>query len=131
MATKKSKIKDKKSIAINHDMRKYRGQADGSVIFPLAPTKLNLPKDYSKWLADLKSNIAQTRLKVVLSSNSAMVLLYWDIGKRILDKQDQEGWGTKIIDRLALDLRNAFPDMKGFSPRNLKYMRAFAKAWPP
>jgi predicted nuclease of restriction endonuclease-like (RecB) superfamily len=59
-----------------------------------------------------------------------MVLLYWDIGERILKKQNAEGWGAKIIDRIALDLRKLFPDMKGFSPRNLKYMRAFASAWP-
>jgi predicted nuclease of restriction endonuclease-like (RecB) superfamily len=58
-----------------------------------------------------------------------MVLLYWDIGRMILDRQEREGWGAKIIDRLAADLREAFPDMKGFSPRNLKYMRAFAAEW--
>ncbi len=59
-----------------------------------------------------------------------MVLLYWDIGRVILDRQEREGWGAKVIDRLAADLREAFPDMRGFSPRNLKYMRAFAAAWP-
>ena len=58
-----------------------------------------------------------------------MVLLYWDIGRTILARQDQEGWGSRVIDRLAADLRQAFPDMHGFSPRNLKYMRAFAAAW--
>ncbi len=52
------------------------------------------------------------------------------IGRRILDHQERTGWGAKVIDRLASDLREAFPDMKGFSPRNLKYMRAFAAAWP-
>jgi predicted nuclease of restriction endonuclease-like (RecB) superfamily len=99
-------------------------------MFPVAPPKLEMPQDYVPWLAQLKSNIAQTRLKVTLSSNTAMVLLYWDIGAQILNKQESQGWGAKIIDRLALDLHNAFPEMKGFSPRNLKYMRAFAKAWP-
>ena len=69
-------------------------------------------------------------MRVVLAANSAMVLLYWDIGRVILDRQASEGWGAKVIDRLAADLREAFPDMKGFSPRNLKYMRAFAAAWP-
>ncbi|HET7868396.1 MAG TPA: PDDEXK nuclease domain-containing protein [Burkholderiaceae bacterium] len=59
-----------------------------------------------------------------------MVLLYWQIGRDILDRQAREGWGAKVIDRLAHDPRTAFPDMKGFSPRNLKYMRAFAGAWP-
>ena len=66
----------------------------------------------------------------MLSANAAMVLLYWEIGRLILERQDRVGWGAKIIDRLSYDLRDAFPDMKGFSPRNLKYMRAFAAAWP-
>ncbi len=59
-----------------------------------------------------------------------MVLLCWDIGRTILARQERAGWGAKVIDRLAADLLEAFPDMKGFSPRNLKYMRAFAAAWP-
>ena len=59
-----------------------------------------------------------------------MVLLHWDIGRTILARQERAGWGAKVIDRLAADLLEAFPDMKGFSPRNLKYMRAFAAAWP-
>jgi len=59
-----------------------------------------------------------------------MVMLYWEIGRIILQRQAAEGWGSKVIDRLSADLRDAFPDMKGLSPRNLKYMRAFAEAWP-
>lgn len=58
------------------------------------------------------------------------MLLYWQIGRDILDRQGREGWGARVIERLAQDLRKTFPDMKGFSPRNLKYMRAFAEAWP-
>ena len=58
------------------------------------------------------------------------MLLYWQIGRDILDRQERESWGAKVIDRLATDLKKAFPDMKGFSPRNLKYMRAFPEAWP-
>lgn len=58
-----------------------------------------------------------------------MILLYWEIGNSILLKQKQKGWGAKIIDRISFDLKNAFPDLKGFSPRNLKYMRKFAEAW--
>ena len=57
-------------------------------------------------------------------------MLYWQIGRDILVSQAEQGWGAKVIDRLAEDLRAAFPDMKGFSPRNLKYMRAFAQSWP-
>ena len=58
-----------------------------------------------------------------------MICLYWKIGKAILQKQEEEGWGTKVIDRMAKDLKEAFPDMSGFSPRNIKYMRKFAECW--
>jgi hypothetical protein len=58
------------------------------------------------------------------------VLLYWRIGHEILMRQARESWGAKVIDRLSADLKTAFPEMKGFSPRNLKYMRAFAEDWP-
>ena len=57
-------------------------------------------------------------------------MLYWDIGRAIMARQDSEGWGAKVIDRLSYDLSQAFPDMRGFSPRNLQYMRTFAGAWP-
>ena len=97
--------------------------------FPVAPATAGLPQDYADTLGAIKQRIQEERLRVVLAANSAMVLLYWDIGRMILARQDRAGWGAKVIDRLAADLRKAFPDMKGFSPRNLKYMRAFAAAW--
>jgi predicted nuclease of restriction endonuclease-like (RecB) superfamily len=88
------------------------------------------PQGYARVFAAMKQRIERERLRAVLSANAAMVLLYWDIGRMILERQDSAGWGAKVIDRLSQDLRAAFPDMKGFSPRNLKYMRAFASAWP-
>ncbi len=110
--------------------RKQRGRVDRSVMFPVPPPASDTPPDYVAWLADLKARIRQERLRVVLAGNAVTVLLYWDIGQSILDKQADQGWGSRVIDRLAADLREAFPEMKGFSPRNLKYMRAFAAAWP-
>ena len=89
-----------------------------------------LPTDYVTVLAGLKERIQAERLRVTLAANSAMVLLYWDIGNVILERQRQQGRGAKVIDRLSADLRESFPDMKGLSPRNLKYMRKFAEAWP-
>lgn len=65
-----------------------------------------------------------------LAANQELVLLYWHIGRGILERQDALGWGARVVDRLARDLRAEFPEMTGFSPRNLKYMRAFAEAWP-
>ena len=88
------------------------------------------PEGYADWLADLKSRIHSAEQRATLAVNRELVLLYWQIGRDILTRQSVQGWGAKVIERLAQDLRVAFPDMKGFSPRNLKYMRAFAQAWP-
>lgn len=88
------------------------------------------PEGYADWLADLKGRIHTAQQRATLAVNRELVLLYWQIGRDILARQAEQGWGTKVIERLAHDLRAAFPEMKGFSPRNLKYMRAFAQAWP-
>ncbi|MES2933813.1 MAG: PDDEXK nuclease domain-containing protein, partial [Pseudomonadota bacterium] len=88
------------------------------------------PDGYADWLADLKGRIHTAQQRATLAVNRELVLLYWQIGRDILTRQAAQGWGAKVIERLAQDLRVAFPDMKGFSPRNLKYMRAFAEAWP-
>ena len=87
-------------------------------------------KSYQTLLADLKQRIRTAQVRAALAVNRELVLLYWGIGKEILARQDQEGWGTKVIDRLAKDLRSEFPGQQGLSPRNLKYMRALAEAWP-
>jgi len=88
------------------------------------------PAGYADWLAELKIRIHSAQQRAALAVNRELVLLYWQIGRDILQRQSREGWGAKVIERLAHDLRTAFPDMKGFSPRNLKYMRSFAQAWP-
>lgn len=94
------------------------------------PEIVALPPDYAAWLAELKTRIHSAQQRATRAVNRELVLLYWQIGRDILERQGREGWGAKVIERLAQDLRSAFPDMKGFSPRNLKYMRAFAEAWP-
>jgi predicted nuclease of restriction endonuclease-like (RecB) superfamily len=89
-----------------------------------------MPEEYSLFIQDIKIRIRNERIKTVLSANAALVMLYWDIGKAILKKQQDEGWGARVIDRMAYDLKEEFPDMRGFSSRNLKYMRKFAECWP-
>jgi predicted nuclease of restriction endonuclease-like (RecB) superfamily len=91
---------------------------------------LSIPEDYYDFLRELKGRILQAQVRAVISVNRELVLLYWQIGRDILNRQQQRGWGTKVIDNLAADLQKAFPEMKGFSPRNLKYMRSFAEAYP-
>jgi len=87
------------------------------------------PSGYAAWLAELKTRIHTAQQRAALAVNRELVLLYWQIGRDILERQAKQGWGAKVIERLAHDLRTAFPDMKGFSRANLMYMRAFAEAW--
>ncbi|MBD0334243.1 MAG: DUF1016 domain-containing protein [Cyanobacteria bacterium Co-bin13] len=87
-------------------------------------------ENYSAFLSDLKGRIRAAQVKAALAVNTELIQLYWQIGAEILRKQEQEGWGAKIIDRLARDLKREFPEIKGFSRSNLKYMRAFAEAYP-
>jgi predicted nuclease of restriction endonuclease-like (RecB) superfamily len=89
-----------------------------------------MPAGYATWLADLKARIRETRLRAALAVNSELICLYWRIGRDIRNRQTEHGWGAKVVDRLAADLRAKFPDSRGFSSANLRYMRAFADAWP-
>lgn len=112
------------------DERQFQGQIRAGVLFPVASSGNQMPDDYRSLLAELKERIASERLCITFAANAAMIMLYWDIGRTILRRQKHEGWGAKVIDRLSADLHDAFPDMQGLSPRNLKYMRKFAEAWP-
>lgn len=112
------------------DRRTQLGRAKAGVLMPVPDTLAAMPADYGQLLSDIKQRVAQERVRAVFSANVSMILLYWDIGQAILAKQQVQGWGARVIDRLAHDLKTAFPAMSGFSPRNLKYMRLFASAWP-
>lgn len=92
---------------------------------PAAPAS-----DYAVLLEEVKSRVRLGQVRAALAANAEVLALYWDIGRLILTRQAEQGWGAKVIDRLSADLQNAFPGRQGFSPRNLKYMRAFAAAWP-
>ncbi len=87
------------------------------------------PVGYEELLRGLKDRIRSAQVSAALAVNRELVLLYWQIGREILQRQGLEGWGTKVIDRLAKDLKHEFPEMKGFSRTNLLYMRAFAGMW--
>jgi predicted nuclease of restriction endonuclease-like (RecB) superfamily len=89
----------------------------------------DLPLDYANTLAVLKDAVRAAQLRAQRVVNAAMIELYWDIGRTILRQQRAEPWGSKVLGRLADDLRRDFPHMKGLSRRNLYYMRAFAEAW--
>lgn len=89
-----------------------------------------LPDGYAEWLGEIRTRIHAAQQRAAQAANLELISLYWNIGQTILTQQDRQGWGAKVIDRLSHDLRTLFPEMKGFSTRNLKYMRSFAEAWP-
>jgi predicted nuclease of restriction endonuclease-like (RecB) superfamily len=88
------------------------------------------PIGYIDWLSELKIKIHNAQQRATLAVNNELVRLYWQIGNEILTRQEKQGWGAKVIERLAQDLRTAFPEMRGFSRTNLLYMRSFAEGWP-
>ncbi|MBD2233686.1 PDDEXK nuclease domain-containing protein [Phormidium tenue] len=85
--------------------------------------------NYADFLNGLKSRIRTAQVKAALAVNQELIHLYWQIGNEILTRQQDQGWGGKVIERLAKDLKREFPDISGFSQTNLKYMRAFAEAY--
>jgi len=92
--------------------------------------ELELPSDYGELLAKVKQEVRSARVRAARVINSELIEMYWRIGRLILSRQEQQGWGSGVIDRLAADLRAEFPGMKGFARRSLVYMRTFAAAWP-
>ena len=81
--------------------------------------------DYAAWLGGLKSRIRSARISAARAVNRELILLYWDIGRGIVEKQEDLGWGKSVVEQLSLDLRSEFPGMKGFSANNLWLMRQF------
>ncbi|NER84537.1 MAG: DUF1016 domain-containing protein [Leptolyngbya sp. SIO1D8] len=111
---------------------KSQRQAALYIAFLSEDLTILLPEDdsYIKLLDELKRQIRSAQVKATLAVNRELILLYWQIGQEILTRQQQQGWGSKVVTRLAKDLKREFPDMKGFSRSNLLSMRAFAEAWP-
>ena len=87
-------------------------------------------KNYKDLLTEIKSRIQEAQLKTIMAANSQMLLLYWQMGNYIIQNQQAEGWGAKIIEKLSVDLKKEFPKLKGLSARNLLYMKQFAEAYP-
>ena len=112
------------------DDRKHIGKKKDGVILPVAPDISEMAVSYPDFINALIDKIQKKRISITLNANAGMIGMYWSIGNAILKKQDEEGWGTKVIDRISHDIKVAFPDMSGFSPRNIKNMRRFAAEWP-
>lgn len=109
--------------------RKMMGTPKNNVYFPVAPKISEMSDSYLEMRDSVVRHIKESRVRLVVQANSGMILLYWNIGNEILQRQQAEGWGARVIDRLSKDLSEEFPEMKGFSPRNLGSMKKFASCW--
>lgn len=110
--------------------RLSRGRARDGAIFPVAPTALSLPATYAATLREIKTHLRSARIRAVLAASPMVIEAYWHTGKIILARQQEAAWGARVIDRLAADLQQEFPDMGGLSSRNLLSMKLFAEAFP-
>ena len=107
-----------------------RGRTRPEAIFPVAPLAASLPESYAATLQEIKNHLRHARLRAVLAANPIVIEAYWQTGQIILARQQEAAWGARVIDRLAADLKEAFPDMSGLSPRNLLAMKVFAREFP-
>ena len=121
--------KEKLVELIEKNNRKELLPGNEDIIFPAAEGIDKLPKWYPDFFKEIKTVVSESRRNTMILANTSMMMTYYRVGKMILKKQEEEGWGAKVIDRLSYDLKEAFPEQKGFSPRNLKYMRKFAQIW--
>lgn len=107
-----------------------RGRTRPEAIFPVAPPASALPETYAATFQEIKTHLRNARIRAILAANPVVIEAYWNTGKIILARQQEATWGAKVIDRLAADLQEAFPDMGGLSSRNLLSMKLFAEAFP-
>ncbi len=112
------------------ESRLSRGRTREGAIFPVAPPLASLPESYAATLQEIKGLLRGARIRAILAANPIVVEAYWNTGKIILARQQDAAWGAKVIDRLAADLRQEFPDMSGISKRNLLAMKVFAREFP-
>lgn len=120
-----SKQPETHTVDIGPGTRKHAGGAS----FPETPAKSSMPEWYPELLHTVSQRVELGRARAVAAANQELVATYWAIGRDILDRQGEEGWGAKVTTRLSADLRAQFPEARGFSPRNLRYMRTFAATW--
>jgi len=111
------------------DDRKSMAKTKKDVIIPVPPLLSEMDTAYFELRNAIIGRVKSTRLNFIIQANQSMIELYWNIGNDILKKQEAEGWGARVIDRLSADLREEFPEMGGFSTRNLRNMKKFAQEW--
>lgn len=117
---------DPHTMGIGPGTRKHASGAS----FPETPAKSTMPQWYPELLAAVSNEVHSGRSRAVSAANHEMLLSYWAVGNELVKRESAEGWGSKVVVRLSADLRSSFPEASGFSPRNLRYMKSFAEAWP-
>ena len=130
MNSKKKKVAEEVGSNKPEERRLSRGRTRPDAIFPVAPATASLPESYTSTLQEIKTYLRSARIRAVLAANPIVIEAYWNTGKIILARQQEAAWGSKVIDRLAADLKEAFPDMGGLSVRNLLAMKVFAREFP-
>ncbi len=126
----KESQKGEQDAPSTNDARLSRGRTRPEAIFPVAPSAASLPESYAATLQEIKTHLRSARIRAVLAANPIVIEASWRTGKIILARQQEAAWGAKVIDRLAEDLKEAFPEMGGLSRRNLFSMRNFAECFP-
>ena len=111
------------------ESRKSSGKIKKGVMIPVPPLPSEMDASYSELRNSIIKRIKEIRQRFIVQANLGMIELYWNIGNDILRRQESEGWGARVIDRLSADLREEFPEMNGYSARNLGNMKRFALTW--
>ncbi|TFD79204.1 DUF1016 N-terminal domain-containing protein [Cryobacterium fucosi] len=103
---------------------------DDPAEFPKVPARSTMPDWYPSLLASVTHEVSRGQRRAISGANREVVEAYWNIGNQLVAREKLAGWGAKVVTRLAADLREKYPTLRGFSPRNLRYMKRFAEVWP-
>lgn len=112
--------------AVEPQSRRHAGAAS----FPVTPASSSMPEWYPELLATVTRQVNTGRSEALTAANRELLTSNWSIGRELAQRETEEGWGAKVVTRLSADIQSAFPGATGFSPRNLRYMKSFAQAWP-
>lgn len=105
-------------------------EASPPASFPATPAASTMPDWYPDLLAGVSKEVSTGRIRAISAASRELLMSYWSVGRQLAQRESEQGWGSKVVTRLSADIRTRFPGTKGFSPRNLRYMKTFAQAWP-
>ena len=118
------------TLALEYPFRKELILMSDVASFESTPAKSSMPDWYPELLASVSKHVSSGRSRAISAGNREMLLSYWSIGSELVKRESVQGWGSRVVTRLSADIQSVFPEARGFSPRNLRYMKSFAQAWP-